>query len=103
MLSRHVVSRTAPPPCLYFSVSNGLSIAPAVSRRPLTAEATGSIPSQSMWDLRWTLVQNFGFPCQYHSTNAPYTSSFIRRSYKKDERRSMGFFQKNRKSESILA
>ena len=39
----------------------------------------GSIPDQSMWNLLWTkwhsdrfLSQYFNFPCQYHSTNAPY-------------------------------
>jgi hypothetical protein len=94
MLNIHIVSRTAPPLFLYFSVPNGLAVAQAVSRRPLTAEATGSISSQSMWDLWWTLVQYFGFPCQYHSTNAPYSSSFTRRSYKKDERAKYGILPK---------
>jgi hypothetical protein len=56
-------------------------MAQIVSRRPLTAEARGSRPGQSMWDLLWTKWQwdrffseFFGFPLSiYHSTVALQT------------------------------
>ena len=52
----------------------------------------GPVSCQSMWDLWWTEVtlgQIFGrikkvFPRQYHSTNAPYSSSSTCCSYPKD-------------------
>jgi hypothetical protein len=63
------------------NVSGGRAMAQAVSRWPLTAEARGSRPGQSMWDLWWTkwhwagFLRVLRFPLQkYHSTIAPYSS-----------------------------
>jgi hypothetical protein len=56
----------------------GRAMAQAVSRRPSTAEARGSISGQSMWGWWWTkwhwdrLFSELSvFPCQFHSTGAP--------------------------------
>jgi hypothetical protein len=53
-------------------------MAQAVSRRPFTTEARGSVPAQSMWDLWWTkwhwdrfFSELSVFPCRFHSTGAP--------------------------------
>ena len=67
-------------------------MAQAVGRRLVTAEA--SIQSEvSLCDFcggqsatgTGFFPDYFGFPCQYHSTNAPYLRSLTRCSYQKDE------------------
>jgi hypothetical protein len=63
--------------------------------RSLTAQAPGSITGQSICDLWWigwhceryaTSSSTSVFPCQYHSANAPYSSSPWYYSYMKDKR-----------------
>jgi hypothetical protein len=63
---------------LYAKTLNGRAMAQAVSRRPLTTEARGSVPGKSMWDLWWTkwhwdrfFFELLVFPCRFHSTGAP--------------------------------
>ena len=57
------------------------------------SEGPGLIPGQSMWELWWTNYTGRGFspstsalPCQYHSTNAPYSSPTTRCPYQKNKR-----------------
>jgi len=38
------------------------------------------------------------FPCQYHSTTAPYSSSSICCAYQKDKRANLGTFKKKQSS-----
>jgi hypothetical protein len=52
----------------------------------------GSIQGQCVWDLWWAkwhweifFSEYCGFPCQYHSNNAPHSSSSTCCSYQKDK------------------
>jgi len=63
-----------------------------------------SIPDQSMWDLWWIYwewdrfsSEHFSFPCQYHSTNAPYSSSSTCFSCEKGQRAKPGILSKKTK------
>jgi hypothetical protein len=63
---------------VFVKLGPGRAIAQAVSRR--LAEALGSRPGWSVWDLWWTewywdrlFSESFGFPCQYHSTAAIFS------------------------------
>ena len=65
----------------------------------------GLIPCQSMWDLCWTewhwdrfFSQYICFPSQYHSTNAPQSSSSTRCSYWKNKWTTPGNFPKKQSS-----
>ena len=64
--------------------------------------SAGSIPDQSMWDLwrmKWHcnrfFSQYFCFPRQYHSTNAPHSSSSTCCSYQKGKRAKSGNLPKS--------
>ena len=65
-------------------------------------EDLGPIPGQSVfnlrcskWQLDWFFSSTSVFPCQYHSADAPYSSSPTRCSYQNDKQAKPGTFRKS--------
>ena len=54
----------------------------------------GLSPRRPELDLRSVDVRSVVLPCQYHSPNAPYSSSSTRYPYQKDKREKPGNFPK---------
>jgi len=74
----------------------------AIRRRPVTAETRIWLRGPSMWDLWCTKWHwNRSFPstsvliCQYHSTNAPWSSSYTRCFYRRIKGRSIRLLRGN--------
>jgi hypothetical protein len=69
-----------------------------VSSGPLTTVVTDPIPDQYVldrwWQWDWCLSEHLGSPRQYHSTSAPYSSSFACCSYQKEKREKSENFAK---------
>jgi hypothetical protein len=66
-------------------MTNGRAMAQVVSRRPLTAEARGSVPGQvhvrfvvDKVALGQVFLRVVGFPCRFHSTGAPLIVKLVK-------------------------